>query len=314
MPERFTYLLLLIAWAGPVLALHWAVGAPELRRRARLLAVAVVVPTIYLTAADSIAIESGIWQISERYSLGLRWRGLVVEEALFFLLTNTLVAQSIILFLSPEVRARMWRLRGRLLRRTGMHWRAVTGPRGAAGPGSTTSLPRLHRLAFALVVALLALLADAVATRGVEQGLALGERRELIPGLLILTRIENTGAAYGLFSGQRWLLIAISSLVLLLTPFLLRALPVSGRWAWTAPVLSGLFVGGAAGNLIERVAYGYVTDFLQVPPVPLFQVFNLSDVGITLAVVGLITLSLAGAGQGTPVPANSRHQSNGAAP
>jgi lycopene cyclase domain-containing protein len=105
--ERFTYLLLLLGWALPVIALHWAAGAAELRRHGRLLAIAIAVPTLYLAAADAIAISNGAWHISDDLTVGLRWRGLVFEEALFFLLTNVMVAQSVVLFRSRETRARV---------------------------------------------------------------------------------------------------------------------------------------------------------------------------------------------------------------
>jgi lycopene cyclase domain-containing protein len=115
--ERFTYLALLVVWALPVLGLHWLVGAPELRRHRRVLIPSIVIPTVYLAGADAIAISAGAWHISDTLTLGLRWHGLVFEEVLFFLLTNTMVAQSIVLFLAPEPRARIrrWlmRLRGR---------------------------------------------------------------------------------------------------------------------------------------------------------------------------------------------------------
>lgn len=123
--ERFTYLALLLVWALPVVALHWAVGAAELRRRARILAAAVLLPTLYLAFADAVAIGSGAWHISDRLTLGVRWRGLVFEEVLFFFLTNLMVAQSVILFLSPATRARALRLVRRV--------RGATRPEGVAG-------------------------------------------------------------------------------------------------------------------------------------------------------------------------------------
>lgn len=104
--EQLTYLALLLGWALPVIALHWAVGAPELRARLRPLAIAVVVPTVYLTLADAAAIGAGIWSISEELTIGWRVGGVIFEEAVFFLLTNVLVAQSVILFLSPTARGR----------------------------------------------------------------------------------------------------------------------------------------------------------------------------------------------------------------
>lgn len=110
MPDNLVYLTLLFGWALPVIALHWIVGAPALLARWKVLLVAVSVPTVYLSLADAVAIGSGIWSISEELSVGLRAGSLVFEEALFFLLTNLLVAQSIVLFLAPSARARAGRL------------------------------------------------------------------------------------------------------------------------------------------------------------------------------------------------------------
>ena len=86
------------AWAAPVLALQWAVGAPQLWARRRLVALGVLVPTLYLCVADRIAIEYGIWILSERYTTGLTVAGLPLEEALFFLVTNLFVVQGVVLY------------------------------------------------------------------------------------------------------------------------------------------------------------------------------------------------------------------------
>jgi len=88
----------IIAWAAPVLALQWAVGAPQLWARRRLVALGTLVPTTYLCVADRIAIEYGIWILSERYTTGLTVAGLPVEEATFFLVTNCFVVQGLILY------------------------------------------------------------------------------------------------------------------------------------------------------------------------------------------------------------------------
>ncbi|MFN8557146.1 MAG: signal peptidase II [Dehalococcoidia bacterium] len=160
--------------------------------------------------------------------------------------------------------------------------------------------PRLtRRFAITILIALVVLSLDTI-TKEIARGtLEVGDRRPVIPNLLVFTHVQNTGAAYGLLAGQRWLLVLTAAATALLTPLLLRALPIGGRWGWAAPVLTGLILGGAAGNLIERAAVGYVTDFIQVPLVPLFQVFNLSDASISVAITALIVLSLV-AGEGKP--------------
>lgn len=152
------------------------------------------------------------------------------------------------------------------------------------------------------MIAVVVLVMDALATWAVAATLALGERRELVPQLLVLTHVRNTGAAYGLLTGQRWLLVTLSVVIIVVTPLLLRTLPRAGRWAWAAPVLTGMVLGGALGNLAERAWAGYVTDFLTMPAIPLFRVFNLSDVSISLAVTALVVLSLTEADRSLPVP------------
>ncbi|PSP46192.1 lycopene cyclase, partial [Halobacteriales archaeon QH_1_68_42] len=82
------YLGAILAWAGPVLALQWAVGWRYLLRVRRRVALAVGVPTLYLWVIDRFAIADGVWVISETYTTGLAVAGLPVEEMAFFLVTN----------------------------------------------------------------------------------------------------------------------------------------------------------------------------------------------------------------------------------
>lgn len=132
MPEHLTYLALLFGWAAPVIALHWIVGAAELRARFGLLAIAVLLPTVYLALADAVAIGSGVWSISEELTVGWRAGSLVFEEVIFFFLTNVLVAQSIVLFLSPSARDRAAGRARVLLRRLTRSTRQRVEPGDAA--------------------------------------------------------------------------------------------------------------------------------------------------------------------------------------
>ncbi|MFC6939678.1 lycopene cyclase domain-containing protein [Salinirubellus sp. GCM10025818] len=98
--ETGLYLGALLAWAGPVLALQWGFGWTYLVERWRTVLLGVGVPTLYLWVVDRIAIGSGIWSLSGRYTTGLAipGLGLPVEETLFFLLTNLFVVQGLILW------------------------------------------------------------------------------------------------------------------------------------------------------------------------------------------------------------------------
>lgn len=100
--ERSIYLALILVWAGPVLAGQCFLAARPLVRHANAALATILIATLYLCCADRFAIGAGIWHISERTSTGLLVGGLPVEEAVFFLLTNTMVVQGLLLFLHPE--------------------------------------------------------------------------------------------------------------------------------------------------------------------------------------------------------------------
>jgi signal peptidase II len=125
------------------------------------------------------------------------------------------------------------------------------------------------------------LVADQVSKAIVRASLQAGERRDLIPGI-DLVRVRNEGIAFGLLGGSRtWLvvLIVVAALGGLLVFFARHA---DRRGAWLA---TGLLLGGAAGNIIDRVAHGAVTDWIKLPHWP---AFNLADVAITAGVVALV--------------------------
>lgn len=96
--QSLRYLALILVWALPPLALQLAYGAPTLWRLRRPALLAVVPPTLYLAAADSVAIAEGIWTINPQRSTGWLLPGaLPMEEFVFFLLTNVLIAFSVLL-------------------------------------------------------------------------------------------------------------------------------------------------------------------------------------------------------------------------
>lgn len=91
------YLGLILVWSGPVLAAQWAYAGGWFWRLRRLWGRSVLLPTLYLWGADWVALRFGIWSISDRYTTGLHLAGLPLEEAVFFLVTNLLVVQGLIM-------------------------------------------------------------------------------------------------------------------------------------------------------------------------------------------------------------------------
>ena len=97
--ERTLYLGLIVAWAGPVLAGQWLYTGHWFWRVRRVWFLATAVPTLYLWTADRVALRLGIWHIAARYTTGWHLFGLPVEEAAFFLVTNLLVVQGLLMLL-----------------------------------------------------------------------------------------------------------------------------------------------------------------------------------------------------------------------
>lgn len=114
--DRPRYLGLELAWALPPLLLQAAFGADLIARRAAPAALSLGTATLYLLAADAIAIESGVWTIDPGQTLG--WNPLpsvVLEEALFFALTNALIIGALTLLEAEEAAARWQRWRTAVL-------------------------------------------------------------------------------------------------------------------------------------------------------------------------------------------------------
>jgi lycopene cyclase domain-containing protein len=113
-----TYLGLQLVWALPPIGLQLAFGADILWRYRRLVGLAVLVPTVYLSAADVLAITAGIWTIDPQQTVGVLIAGaLPLEELLFFLLTNTLVVFGVTLVLASESRSRIQQIQLRWIPR-----------------------------------------------------------------------------------------------------------------------------------------------------------------------------------------------------
>jgi len=136
---------------------------------------------------------------------------------------------------------------------------------------------RAWRLALALCGVIVAI--DQGTKAAIESELVPAERIEVFPGVH-LTNVHNEGIAFGLAGGGGSLLIVLTlaALGLILVLFAFNATR-PGIWV---PV--GLLAGGAFGNLADRVRIDSVTDFIELPVWP---AFNLADVAIVLGVAGL---------------------------
>ena len=132
----------------------------------------------------------------------------------------------------------------------------------------------------AAALALAVVAADQGSKALVRGGVELGERDGILPGLE-LVHVRNRGVAFGLFSDGGAVLVVIG--VLSVLALLIFFATHSRRPLVWLP--TGLLLGGAAGNLIDRLREGFVTDFLDLP---LWPAFNLADTAITIGVLSLL--------------------------
>lgn len=110
-----------------------------------------------------------------------------------------------------------------------------------------------------------------------------GKSKTIIPRLLDVRHDENTGAAFSLFQGRSTTLLLIGVVVIGVLIYYYRALPQGSPSLRTAV---GGVLGGAVGNIIDRVRLGHVTDWIHLTHYP---TFNLADSCITL---GMFTLAV----------------------
>ena len=131
----------------------------------------------------------------------------------------------------------------------------------------------LYALCAALSLALLGL--DQWVKHYVTVHIPLGEAQPLLPGLVELRTVHNYGAAWSSLAGMRWLLVAITGVIIAaVAVILIRRIvrhPVG--------VMAGfLILSGGLGNIVDRVRLGYVVDMFHLEFWPSYPVFNVADI------------------------------------
>jgi signal peptidase II len=148
---------------------------------------------------------------------------------------------------------------------------------------------RAALVAFAVVVL------DQIAKHSVRASIVQGEERGVLPGIA-LVNTRNRGVAFGFLPGDPLAVTVVIALALL-------ALLVYFALHTTRPLIwlpTGMLLGGALGNVLDRLRAGYVTDFVKLPLG--WPPFNLADVSITLGVVLLLLVIERPRGEGQRTP------------
>ena len=156
-----------------------------------------------------------------------------------------------------------------------------------------------------LLVALLVILLDQATKEWVRGAFSLHESVPVIPGFFHLTYIRNTGAAWGMFSGQNLALAVLAFAMLVALVLFRRQFLPPGR---VHRVALGLLCGGIVGNLFDRLRLDYVVDFLDFFHRGWhFPAFNVADsaicIGVAIYVLGtLLAPRAAATAPETPAP------------
>ena len=141
-----------------------------------------------------------------------------------------------------------------------------------------------------LLLGLAVVLLDQLTKQAIRSAFVYGESKPVIDGFFNLVYVRNDGAAWNLLSGHSIVLILISIVVLALLVIYRRAFL---QEKFSHKILLGLMVGGIVGNLIDRIRFGWVTDFLDFEFGSYhYPSFNVADSAICIAVALYLIASL----------------------
>lgn len=114
--------------------------------------------------------------------------------------------------------------------------------------------------------------------------LADGSVAKFIPGVVQFKYVENTGMAFSMLSGARWVFIALTVVVCVGVFYYLFSNRCKSLWLYWS---LGVILSGGIGNLIDRIRFGYVVDFIE-PTFVNFAIFNIADCAVTCGAVVLV--------------------------
>ena len=148
---------------------------------------------------------------------------------------------------------------------------------------------RPGRLLLVALVAVTVFALDRVTKAWVSENIPLGTARPVVGDYVRIVHAQNTGAAFGLLPERTTLLSVLSVLAVLAIVYYYRQIASS---SWLVSATLGMQLGGAAGNLVDRVRQGFVVDFIDVGIGDVrFWAFNVADSSIVVG-IALVTFAL----------------------
>jgi signal peptidase II len=146
-----------------------------------------------------------------------------------------------------------------------------------------------RRVVLVAVVAVVVFVLDRITKSAVDASVPLGSSVEVVGEWIRISHVTNTGAAFGLLPGGTTLLSVLSVGAVLAIVFYYRRLAADSR---LIAATLGMQLGGAFGNLVDRIGQGYVVDFVDVgiPGGPRFWSFNVADSSIVVGIIAVTAL------------------------
>lgn len=126
------------------------------------------------------------------------------------------------------------------------------------------------------------LVGDLVSKSLIDGSMGLGESAKFLPGFINIVTVHNVGAAWGMFSGAQTFLIVLTFVFIGALIWLMIAEKTKNPLFHVA---LGFVFAGCIGNLVDRLAFGYVRDFLHFEFWSSFPVFNIADICLTVGVI-----------------------------
>ena len=136
-----------------------------------------------------------------------------------------------------------------------------------------------------IIFSIMFLLIDEASKIILDNVLSLGKSITIFDKFLYITKVYNDGISFSMLTGKRWLIVFFSILILIFLYFYMKKFKENKRNI----IAFSLIFGGLLGNLIDRIIYGYVVDYLRFIIFDYnFPIFNLADICITIGVILLI--------------------------
>ena len=142
--------------------------------------------------------------------------------------------------------------------------------------------PKKHISCMIMIVLIIAF--DQITKYFASLKLADGSVAKFIPGVVQFKYAENTGMAFSMLSGARWVFIALTVVVCVGVFYYLFSNRCKSLWLYWS---LGVILSGGIGNLIDRIRFGYVVDFIE-PTFVNFAIFNIADCAVTCGAVVLV--------------------------